>query len=110
MMVAGDRFRFLKEQPVFYQVKGGSGRDLQRGFCPKCGSPVTLQWPAVPRVKMIQVGSLDDPSVFAPQTEVWMGSAHQWHSQCPATLKFDGPPLSGVRDRLDSYFAGRSTE
>src|SRR5579864_3626896 len=47
MMLPGDKFRFLKEEPAYFEVTGGSGRQLRRGFCSKCGSPISAHWPAV---------------------------------------------------------------
>jgi hypothetical protein len=109
MMVATDKFRFLKEEPAYHEVIGGSGRSLRRGFCAKCGTPVTANWPEMAAVKIIQVGSLDDPSCFEPQTEPWLSSGYSWHPVNPSTLKFECRPITGVKDRLDAYFASRAT-
>ena len=110
IMVAADKFRFLKSEPSFHEVIGGTtGRKFRRGFCSKCGSPVTLHWPEVSNVQMIQVGSLDDPSCFRPQTELWLSSAYPWHSLNTDTMKFDGRPITGVRDRLETYFSARGS-
>ena len=109
MMVAADKFRFLNEEPAYHEVIGGSGRRLRRGFCAKCGSPVTLHWPEIAAVQMLLVGSLDDPSCFEPQTELWLSRGYPWHSVNPSTLKFEGRPITGVKDRLDAYFASRAT-
>jgi hypothetical protein len=110
MMFAADKFRFIKDEPAYHEVIGGTtGRKFRRGFCAKCGSPVTLHWPEVSNVRMIQVGSLDDPSAFRPHTELWLGSSYSWHSLNPDTEKFDGRPIIGVRDRLEAYFARRGS-
>jgi hypothetical protein len=110
MMVAADKFRFLGEEPSYHEVIGGTThRPFRRGFCGKCGSPVTLHWPEVSNVQMIHVGSLDDPSAFEPQTELWLSSGFHWHSKNPHTQKYDGKPITGVRDRLDAYFASRGS-
>jgi hypothetical protein len=58
---------------------------------------------------MIQVGSLDDPSCFQPQTELWLSSGYTWHSVNPDILKFEGRPITGVKDRLEAYFAARGS-
>jgi hypothetical protein len=110
MMVAADKFRFLKGEPAYHEVIGGTtGRKFRRGFCARCGSPVTLHWPEIPSVQMIQVSSLDDPSWFQPETELWLSSGYRWHSVNPDTVKFEGRPLTGVRDRLEAYFATRGS-
>ena len=110
MMVAADKFQFLKSEPSYHEVIGGTtGRRFCRGFCAECGSPVTLHWPEISNVRMIQVGSLDDPSCFQPQTELWLSSGHPWHSVNPDTLKFEERPITGVMDRLEAYFAARGS-
>ena len=110
MMVAADKFQFLKGKPAYHEVVGGTtGRRFWRGFCAKCGSPLTLHWPEVSNVQMIQAGSLDDPSCFEPQTELWLSSGYPWHSINSGTLKFEGRPISGVKDRLEAYFAARGS-
>jgi hypothetical protein len=106
MMVAADKFHFLKDEPSSHEVIGGTGRKFRRGFCPKCGSPVTLNWTAVPDVQMIQVGSLDDPSQFEPQIEIWLSSGYPWHSTNPQAAKFKKGAVT-ILDRLDAYFAIR---
>jgi hypothetical protein len=108
MMLAADKFRFLEGEPAYHEVVGGSGRKLRRGFCPKCGCPLTLHWPEWSATQMIQVGSLEDPSCFEPQTELWLARGYSWHSVNPHTLKFEQRPITGVRDRLDTYFANRT--
>jgi hypothetical protein len=108
IILPADKFRFLKAEPAYHEVTGGSGLKFRRGFCAKCGSPVSAHWPEVARVQMVQVASLDDPSIFDPQTELWLSRSHPWHSVNPNTTKFEGRPLSGVKDRLDAYFANRA--
>jgi len=107
MIVAADRFRLLSGEPAYYEVIGGTRQSFRRGFCAKCGSPVTLHWPEASNVQIVHVGSLDDPSSFKPQTELWLSSAHPWHSLNPDTVKFNRGATTGVIDRLVTYFERR---
>jgi hypothetical protein len=109
MFFAADTFRFSKGTPIFHEVVGGSGRLIQRGFCGKCGSPISAHWPEVPHVQIVVPVSLDDPSAFQPTTEIWLSRAQAWHPVHPGTTKFDGRPLSGVTDKLREYFAKRAS-
>ena len=109
MFFAADKFRFLKSIPTFHEVVGGSGRLIQRGFCGKCGSPISVHWPQVSQIQIVQVCSLDDPSGFQPATESMLSRAQPWHPVHPGTTKFEGRPLSGVKDKLDAYFAKRAS-
>jgi hypothetical protein len=107
MFVAADRFEFISGEPAYHEVTGGSGRQIRRCFCRKCGSPLTAYWPENAALVLIQVGSLDDPSQFKPDQELWMCRADDWHSVLPETTKFEGAP-SGIRERVVKYFAERS--
>jgi len=110
MMVPADAFHFVTGKPAFYEITGGSGRQICRGFCTSCGSPVTGHWPVVDDIQMIFVGSLDDPSIFVPQTECWLSSAHPWHSVNPDTSKVDRAPVIGVGDRVKAWREGRAKQ
>lgn len=60
------------------------GGDVQRQFCPACGSPILSLSPGLPGVALIKAGTLDDPSWLEPQLEVWGSSAQPWVEQSPA--------------------------
>lgn len=108
IFVPCDRVRFTCE-PKYYEVTGASGRKLQRGFCPQCGSPVSGRWPAQSMFQLLQVGSLDDRSIFDPSVECWVSRAEPWHVLHPSTVKFDqAPSLQAVRGQIDAYFARRA--
>ncbi len=109
MFVPSDRLTFTKDAPLYHEVTAASGRKLQRGFCGKCGSPVSLRWPDDPfQCELLVVSSLDDPSVFAPSYEVWTSRAGQWHAFNPDTIKFEkGPSAETVLSPIKAYFSGR---
>lgn len=64
----------------------------QRGFCADCGSPIVLNPGAAPHVAAIRTASLDDPSGFNPQLDVWISDAHPWDQMNPALPKFEKYP------------------
>lgn len=56
-----------------------SGRRIERGFCPECGSQIyarTMDAPAVPI--RIRAGTLDNPELMAPRDVIWASSAPGW--------------------------------
>ena len=71
----------------YYGVTGDSGNLVSRGFCPHCGSRL-FGTPANPGVISIQAGSLDDPSRFKPQAEIYVASAQPWDYMNPDLPKF----------------------
>lgn len=84
----------------YYGVTGDSGNLVNRGFCPNCGSRL-FGMPANPEVISIQAGSLDDPSWFKPQAEIYVASAQPWdymNPELPKFAKFPPPNNSGKPD------------
>ena len=56
-----------------------SGNEVERGFCPKCGSQLfsrTVKPAGMP--DRIRAGTLDDPELVAPQSLIWVESAPAW--------------------------------
>jgi hypothetical protein len=41
---------------------------------------------------VIKVGSLDDPSAFKVQADIWMKTAQPWHRPHEGAAQFDGNP------------------
>jgi hypothetical protein len=66
-----------------------------RGFCSECGSPIQGKPDAVPHIVAIRTASLDDPSWFNLQMDVWTSDAHPWDQMNPTLPKFEKYPSSG---------------
>ena len=47
-------------------------------FCPTCGSGVAVGGDVMPNNIVIQAGSLDDPTFYAPAGEIYLPSAMSW--------------------------------
>jgi hypothetical protein len=78
----------LRGEPRFHKILGGSGKAIERGFCPSCGSQVIVKIEKHPDAVAIQAGTLDDPSLFNPSSDVYTDSAPPWDHMQPATKKF----------------------
>ena len=61
-----------------YEVEADSGFPVSHRFCPACGSPVLSATKRFPDSISIYAGSLDDPSIFKPQTAIFGSSAQPW--------------------------------
>ena len=61
-----------------YEDKGDSGKAVLRRFCPNCGSGISAEAEAMPRLAIVLVGGFDDPSVFTPTMEIFCNSAQPW--------------------------------
>ena len=90
MLVPKDAFRLTKGELKFYAVKSDSGREVSRGFCADCGSPI-ISRPAMPMIA-IKAGSLDDTSLFKPMMNVYKASAPHWAPMLEGIPSFDKNP------------------
>jgi len=61
---------------------GSSGQDVNRRFCPDCGSPVLTDTEAARRQDIIffKAGTLDETADLVPTVHYWTGSAQHWFS------------------------------
>jgi hypothetical protein len=78
-----------------YSWTGGSGSEITRSFCPKCGSPIVIKADALDGLALIQAGTLDDPAAIEPNVHIWCASAQPWDNIAEgATCLPGGPPAS----------------
>jgi len=71
----------------FHKAVGDSGKTVERGFCPACGSPVATKLEKIPDILGLQAGSLDDPSLHRPAMDLFTASAQPWDQMSPETRK-----------------------
>jgi hypothetical protein len=75
-----------------WEMVGDGGTVKSRAFCPTCGSPVYMTFPAMPDVIVIRAGSLDDPSRYRPQMISWSAAAQPWDHVDPTLPAFARMP------------------
>lgn len=61
-----------------FMEKSERGTEMERGFCPKCGSPVTFRPLSRPDVLFVYAASLDDPTQYKADADIWVRSAQPW--------------------------------
>ena len=70
---------FLRGELKTYEHRSDeTSRWLRFEFCPKCGTQVTWTVEAMPGLRAIGVGTLDDPKSIKPMRFGWFRSAHPW--------------------------------
>jgi hypothetical protein len=79
----------VKGNPSYYVTEPEPGKTVRRGFCGRCGSPLLSFLASMPQIAIVKVGSLDDPSWFAPAVDIWTSSAQPWDLMNPALPKFE---------------------
>jgi len=75
-----------------YSTISAKGNRIGRLFCENCGTPVFAKNEKHPEVLPIKVGSLDDPSRFRTQANIWNASAQPWHCFDAAVPRFKHDP------------------
>jgi hypothetical protein len=83
-------------EPKEYWTVSAKGRRVARIFCGKCGTPLFARAEKLPQYLTVKVGSLDDPTVFEPQANIWTKSAQPWHHLDAAISRFKENPELGV--------------
>ncbi len=92
MLIPSASFRVLKGEPRFYEKQADSGNMLKRAFCPDCGTPLYSETDGNKDIAVVRASSLDDPSVFKPQMDIYTEAAQPWDIMDPETTKFPGMP------------------
>jgi hypothetical protein len=95
VIVPTEAFKLLQGSLRFHASPSQAGGKTHRGFCPECGSPIQVMTDSQPHIVAIRTASLDDPSWFNPQVDVWTSDAHPWDQMNPALPKFEKYPQSG---------------
>jgi hypothetical protein len=71
-----------------HQTVAESGATVRRGFCGICGTPLFAASSARPGLLGVKAASLDDPSWFAAEADVWVASGQPWDYMDPKISKF----------------------
>ncbi len=83
MRVPAVRFRLTRGEPKLYVSTSDAGNAVTRAFCPECGCPLFIRVSARPEIVGLRVGSLDDPSEFRPEADIFVKSAQPWDHMNP---------------------------
>jgi hypothetical protein len=61
-----------------WRRRGDSGRFIESGFCPTCGTNVFFQAEGLPGMVGIAAGCFADPNFIKPQRLFWASRRHCW--------------------------------
>ena len=61
-LVSVEAVRWTREEPTRFR----SSNHVRRGFCPRCGTPLTYE---APDGLALAIGAFDDPSAIAPEIQ-----------------------------------------
>ena len=78
VIVPSDNFEFTKGTPKAF-TRSDLETPVTRLFCGECGTAIGTRSPARPDSKIIKVGTLDDPTSFAPQLAIFTIDKQKFH-------------------------------
>lgn len=85
----------LEGRPSHFEATGEGGTLKRRAFCPACGAPVYMVFPAMPEYFVIRAASLDEPERYQPQMVTWTDGAQPWDRIDPGLTAFTRMPPPG---------------
>ena len=88
-----DSFRWTGNEPARYR----SSEFAERGFCPNCGSTISMHEAALRDRLQIAVGSMDDPNRVNIDDHVWTSDRIHWFD-----VKDELPRFSRSSDAVES--------
>ncbi|MBV9829643.1 MAG: GFA family protein [Alphaproteobacteria bacterium] len=92
MRVPASGFRVTHGMPKRFVKGAESGNQVTRLFCGDCGSPIYIQVSSRPDIVGLRVGTLDDPSEFRPEANIFVKSAQPWVHMDPDLPRHDTYP------------------
>ena len=96
VIVPSEAFRITRGHLRYHFTSSASGGKHKRGFCSECGSRITGGESDKQPTGFVGVtaGSLDNPSEFQPQMDIFVLDAQPWDQMDPGIPKFERYPPS----------------
>ncbi len=86
-------FSYTKGSPKGF-TRADIDNPVTREFCAECGTHILAKSPQMAGVLILKVGTLDDPSVFAPQMAIWATDRQSFHHLPEGVPAFERGPGS----------------
>ncbi len=91
LFVPAKSLKITGEYKEFASI-AASGNTLYRGFCPECGTSLFGRNSQFTEIRPVSAVSLDDPSLYNPEKDMWTDDAQPWDFMNPDLPKFPGNP------------------
>lgn len=79
-------FQLNSGTPKSYAKTADSGRTIVRYFCSHCGTHIYSDKGSETEMLSLKAGTLDEPEIFKPDTEIWTLSKVKW-AELPEDLE-----------------------
>ena len=77
-----------------FEDTGGSGRPIIEHQCTECGSTVYSELKVLKDIIAVPASTLENPSLFTPETHVWISSRNHHFEISDNLPQEQGPPKS----------------
>lgn len=84
-------FRYTQGEPAAF-TRDDLPQPVTREFCGRCGTQLLSKAPGLPGVMLLKVGTLDDPSVFAPDMAIFTAEKQPFHRVPEGIATFERMP------------------
>jgi len=92
MVLPASGFHLLSGAAKLFGKRVESGNILTQGFCEHCGSPLYGLTSGHPEYIGVRAVTLDDPSWFKPEADVWVAESQPWACMDTAIPKLEKSP------------------
>jgi len=77
-----------------FRTVGESGQEVERSFCPNCGSPVRTDSNGTRQqgITIIKAGLLDDAGALQPNLQIYCETEHDWLRKGTDIVRFPRMP------------------
>ena len=93
LMVKETDFTLEKGGAAWFDKAADAGHNMRRGFCRDCGSPLFMLNGRNDAVRLLYAASLDNPSIYKPDRDIYTTSAQPWDHMNPALDKYEAMPF-----------------
>ena len=91
MAMPKDGFEFTTGEPTAF-ARSDLDKPVTRKFCSVCGTHLVTLSPARPNAVIVKVGTLDDPSAYAPDIAIFTCDQQSFHRIPEGVKTFDKRP------------------
>lgn len=92
MVFVGSDAVKVEGETTIWSVTADTGNEKEQAFCPTCGTPTHVTFPANPGVTAVNPVLMRRPEQFAPGIVTYASRALAWDVLDPALTRFDEMP------------------
>lgn len=101
-----DQVTYTRGERTFYESSPG----VRRGFCARCGTPMTYEADRCPTESHLYLSTLDEPGRYLPQLHVFAAERVPWLELHDALPRYEGFSSKGGAVSMGPLHRGSGSE